>query len=1039
MLLSVSRATGAFLLLLFASVTAFGDCTVPIGSAGQLSFQSPNLMFCDGTDWISLSVSDTGVICSSASKTEVSGADLRYCNGTNWISMDSAVTDGPCASLGRTEYDSSNGRMEWCNGVNWKVMGNMDNILILDGVSGSTLNGVPITSCGGSDVCNSTNPYVLSTNVTYTSVTLQNGAVMTGDQWSSGTPAVGNGILQFSVNGDMSICSTCVIHMNSKGYRSGQDGGTGGKGTVGTNAGGAGHGGDGGNGSLAGGSAYGDLKNPTTIGAGGGYWPTVGSVDPIGRGGGAIKIDVTGTLTLSGQISAKGNAGVNQTGDGGGGAGGSINLTAATVTGSGATLDVSGGSNAGGVSGAGAGGRIALTYTTDTYTGGVNAITYNMFGGTAATTNYQAAAGTAYLFQQGVDTNGRLIVNNGSNSSTSVWFKTTPILSSMDFDSIVTPSNGVVEIPSGVTTNLPSDTLSAHLIDFGTVNFATNAPVIASGGKYVVSVPKTFASVTVQSGGTLSHWRNSSTQVHTLDITTTGNFDLQSGGTINVNERGYAMGQDGGTGGKGINGANAGGAGHGGNGGTGAATAGGAAYGDIKNPLTIGAGGGAWSTTAGAGGAGGGLVKLNVGGTFTLSGSVTANGGNGQSATGDGGGGAGGSINITAQTIAGSGGQLSTAGGGNSNVSGGAGAGGRIALRYTTDSYTGGLTALTIANQGGSASTHYYQAAGGTTYLFNQGVDTDGHLKVSNGSNSSTSQWTKTTPIASSMDFDSISTPSNGIVEVKTGVTVNLASDTLAAYVVDNGNVVFPTNNPTIANGGRYDLNVARTFASMTIQSGGILSHWRNASTQTNILDVTTTGNFTLNSGGQINVDGRGYAQSQDGGTGGKGLGGANAGGGGHGGAGGAGSGGAGGGTYGNAANPQTIGAGGGAWGPINGYGGWGGGLVKLNVGGTLTLNGTISANGNGGGSATGDGGGGAGGGINLTTVTLAGGSATVRANGGVGGTSSGGGGGGGRVLITYDIDSYTGTVASLTMQSNPGTGYNSGAAGSINTVDITP
>jgi hypothetical protein len=77
-----------------------------------------------------------------------------------------------------------------------------------------------------------------------------------------------------------------------------------------------------------------------------------------GNGGGAIRLEVSGTLTNNGKISAGGG---NGGGYAGGGSGGSIWATIGTLTGSG-TFTANGGVNSSGGAQGGGGGRIALLY-----------------------------------------------------------------------------------------------------------------------------------------------------------------------------------------------------------------------------------------------------------------------------------------------------------------------------------------------------------------------------------------------------------------------------------------------------------------------------------------------------------------------------------------------------------------------------------------------------------------------------------------------------------------------------------------------------
>ena len=113
-------------------------------------------------------------------------------------------------------------------------------------------------------------------------------------------------------------------------------------------------------------------------------------------------------------------------------------------------------------------------------------------------------------------------------------------------------------------------------------------------------------------------------------------------------------------------------------------------------------------------------------------------------------------------------------------------------------------------------------------------------------------------------------------------------------------------------------------------------------------------------------------------------------------------------GIYGSALRPQTKGSGGGS--SCGAVAGAGGGTIRLEVSGTLTLEGYIRANGAGGARSSchsyRGAGGGAGGSIWVTTNRLAGSNGRFYASGGAGGGSRtayrGGGGGGGRVAVYY-------------------------------------
>ncbi|HMN42004.1 MAG TPA: GC-type dockerin domain-anchored protein [Phycisphaerales bacterium] len=195
------------------------------------------------------------------------------------------------------------------------------------------------------------------------------------------------------------------------------------------------------------------------------------------------------------------------------------------------------------------------------------------------------------------------------------------------------------------------------------------------------------------------------------------------------------------------------------------------------------------------------------------------------------------------------------------------------------------------------------------------------------------------------------------------------------------------------------------TITSLTVATGGVVTHAQGFAYDADPgPGVQMVGGFhlytstfvTVNANGLIDVGGRGH----DGGQG-PGAGVAAvvtnecAGGGGYGGSGGAGAVAGGGGTYGSFSQPTDLGSGGGASDTVAGK--RGGGAIRLTVGGTLTVNGEIAADGdpyNGTYS-----GGGSGGSIWITAATVTG-TGTIHANGRGYNACATGGGGGGRVAV---------------------------------------
>lgn len=133
---------------------------------------------------------------------------------------------------------------------------------------------------------------------------------------------------------------------------------------------------------------------------------------------------------------------------------------------------------------------------------------------------------------------------------------------------------------------------------------------------------------------------------------------------------------------------------------------------------------------------------------------------------------------------------------------------------------------------------------------------------------------------------------------------------------------------------------------------------------------------------------------------------------------------------YGDVYEPDDLGSGGnGGDGAI--AGGNGAGAIKLSAADTITVSGSISANGSAGTEGgVEDGGGGSGGSIWLNASVVAG-AGTITSNGGNAGTShsqfDGGGGAGGRIALYFDTKTFSGTLLA-----NAAEGFATGGNGTI-------
>ncbi len=408
-----------------------------------------------------------------------------------------------------------------------------------------------------------------------------------------------------------------------------------------------------------------------------------------------------------------------------------------------------------------------------------------------------------------------------------------------------------------------------------------------------------------------------------------------------------------------------GGGGHGGYGG-GNIFSGGGAYGSIQSPNSPGSGGANYNSGPpySYGGSGGGALQLTAN-TLTVNGRLSANGLNGGPNSG---GGSGGSLYL-ASIVNLSGTGIISADGGSATGTAGGGGGGRIAILCTSNSFTGQLSA-----HGGAG---LYPGGAGTIYSRKNSNYPLPELLVDNGGIHGTN-----TPLSSGFALPA----------------------TLFNLTLSGNAIVVPlTPLPLLSN---LTINAGSTLTLSGAPAG---------------LNVAVLKDFNL--AGNVTLDNVGYPQAN-----GPGAGNTNANqgsGGGYGGAGGnSASGALGGVIYGSAVQPMDFGSGGGSGVATTSGGSEGGGAVQLKVGGTLTINGSISANGDFGWQD--NSGGGAGGSIWITASTLAG-AGNLSAAGGDGDLYNGGGGGGGRIAIYAPTNLFAGTT-----NVNGGAGASTGQPGTV-------
>lgn len=631
-------------------------------------------------------------------------------------------------------------------------------------------------------------------------------------------------------------------------------------------------------------------------------------------------------------------------------------------------------------------------------------------------------------------------------------------------DDVVITNSGASVILSSSSSNLASLTLSKTLTftNWNTALTATNITIASNG---VMTLPAAFTN----------------DQMSNRVWMVCSNLLVASGGSISTDGKGYkgapaASGANGNGPGYGqCAPANydASGAGHGGKGGDGgdntsARLPGGVVYDSTNAPTIPGSGGGA-SSVGVAGGNGGGAVLIDATGAVTVNGAINANGtapsGNLYS-----GGGSGGSIYITcntfAGTFAGTNGVISAAGG-NGETYGGGGGGGRIAVAYNPAAQTSAplpsvrfsvmrgnngparwVRAFELDNYFGTASemgTLYFPD---TNVLDTTFMPHSGNLIISN---------------FTSWAIDSL-TISNGTLQlVGTGFNLVVSGNILitgstGALKMVTGGVINCGGNLVVTNGGALYVYGAVTNSG-TPDYGSLVSVTGDISVASNSwvypYSQNTNGGsplFRLRSlmiatNGGFNANAKGFDRGGNGATAPNGLGpgygyGSTAyrsTGAGYGGRGGRSDSVANRGTtYGLSNAPVQPGSSGGGGNAVAYMGARGGGLIRVEAGDTIRVDGTLTANA---GRADTDyagghyGGGGAGGGIYLRCRTFAGSSnGVLRANGGDSGwVTLCGAGGGGRIAVWRIYHQYQGSYSVTNGIGNTtGTGGNNAEVGTM-------
>ena len=572
-----------------------------------------------------------------------------------------------------------------------------------------------LTFSNGFDVCLTATDVAIVSNSTVTHA-IQSDTDGTPGVFADWTPDS----RVYFVCSNLTVLTDADISVNSRGYQGGfQTNGYGpgaGYRVGGTNASQGSAGSFGGIGetyaSAPAGDPYGSVSTPTNPGSGGGGTLSSGSERTGGNGGGAVRIEATGAVTVDGDINAQGGGGKFTSG----GSGGGIYISCNTFHGSG-TIYAGGGGKQQTGSARGGGGRIAIDYNpaAQALVSPQPTVTFAPSGGKIAGGNpysqltWYQGHGTLHLADgvfwalpdltlSGVGVEGcapcdqrgdgyRLVIPNFTN-----WYPNSVVFTNI---TIILPEDTII----GVTNNFLISGQDARLGISNDFTVGGNLTVNEAADLIFQSGPTNSGAdygQLVMIGDTLLIGSNS--YMYCGSHPTNGgstlfqakNLTVEDTGCIAADGRGFSgsLGPTNVGYGPGAAGPGRGGGGHGG---AGTESWFGITYGDSNAPISAGSAGSASSAIAG--GWGGGVVRIEaLSGTVTIDGQITAYGGGGGYSVGTG---AGGSVFIKAGHLAGSGDLRAGGGGGPSTAWGG---GGRIAMGYRTHAWTGDPETTNVAS-----------------------------------------------------------------------------------------------------------------------------------------------------------------------------------------------------------------------------------------------------------------------------------------------------------------------------------------------------
>lgn len=598
--------------------------------------------------------------------------------------------------------------------------------------------------------------------------------------------------LRVNVGGNVTVGSGAAIQVDRLGYNGNSGPGFGYNGS---------HGGLGGD--YTGGT-YGSFLAPTNLGSGGNG----------GQGGGAVQLAVSGTTLVYGSITAGADI-ANRVG-----AGGSVFITTGTISGAG-TVSANGGSRLPSPQSdpGGGGGRVAIVLIGSSadfanFSGVITA-----FGGTS--NSIDGGAGTVYKEAQTDGSGeGNLVIDNNNHTISAASTTSIPAGQTWTIYQLTLQNKGVISVGSGeslilVNDNIVSDTdnRNSGIQLSGGIFTPQEGQLTIDEWSLIADDGSVTGNVIVASGGIITHSDNSTAATYRMQLTIDGNLEVQSGGAVTGNCRGFDSGQGNG------------GPGHGGRAGDALSSN---TYGSIKAPTTLGSGGGT--------GCGGGAIQLTVTGDTVMNGLVDVGAYQASSRPG-----AAGSIYITTNTLSGTG-TIQANGGIHTSSTWGGGGGGRIALVLTGAGANFSLFTGSITAYGGDEGAK--SGSAGTIYL-QQGNETseEGMIIIDN-EDLNTSTCTALNDLAG------------------TGVSIaSLIARNYGCFLVDTGDfltLIGTGNSLTITSGTQFTNSGTLTISGTGAAVGGTFATDESSNVfyigQSNNAGVTligtSYGNLALNNSG---------------------------------------------------------------------------------------------------------------------------------------------------------------------------------------------